>query len=353
MIDQLSLWTQEPWAKAALVMFTALILALFVQIVVSRVLLKLVSKTKTEIDDRLVGDFKMPVFVSILAAGFWNGLKFFNLAVNVGNLVYAVLATLVIILWMLAALKFTNFLVNWLSSLEDRFQMVQPRTQPVFHILLKIVIITVAVYFVIHAWNGDVTGWLASAGVAGVAIGFAAKDTLANFFSGIFIIADAPYKIGDYVVLGNGDRGRVTHIGIRSTRLLTRDDVEVIIPNAIIGNSEIINQSGGPSEGFRLRVKVGVAYGSDIDQVREILLEIAASEPLVESEPTPRVRLREFGDSSLNFELLVWVALPELKGKALDSLLSRVYKVFAAENVEIPYPKRDVYIHHIPAPKEE
>ena len=90
------------------------------------------------------------------------------------------------------------------------------------------------------------TAWLASAGVVGIAVGFAAKDTLANLFSGVFILADAPYKIGDYIVLdATGMRGKVTQIGLRSTRLITRDDVEVTIPNSIMGNSQVINQSGG------------------------------------------------------------------------------------------------------------
>ena len=77
-------------------------------------------------------------------------------------------------------------------------------------------------------------------------MGFAAKDTLANLFAGVFILADAPYKIGDFIVLDGGERGRVTKIGIRTTRILTRDDVEITIPNATIANSKIINESGGP-----------------------------------------------------------------------------------------------------------
>jgi small-conductance mechanosensitive channel len=121
------------------------------------------------------------------------------------------------------------------------------------------------------------TAWLASAGIVGIAVGFAAKDTLANLFSGVFIMADAPYKIGDYVVLDTGERGEITHIGIRSTRMRTRDDVEVTVPNSIMGNTKIINESGGPYEKYRIRVKVGVAYGSDIDQVEQLLMEIAAA----------------------------------------------------------------------------
>jgi small-conductance mechanosensitive channel len=184
----------------------------------------------------------------------------------------------------------------------------------------------------------------------GIAIGFAAKDTLANLFSGVFIMADSPYKIGDYVVLddGGGLRGKVTHIGIRSTRLLTRDDVEVTIPNSIMGNSKVVNESGGPHVKYRLRVAVGVAYGSDIDQVREVLTTVAQESESVCSDPEPRVRFRTFGASSLDFELLCWVSDPELRGRVLDELNSAVYKRFIDEGIEIPYAKQDLYIKEWP-----
>ena len=160
-------------------------------------------------------------------------------------------------------------------------------------------------------------------------------------------LADAPYEMGDFVNLDSGERGRVTHIGLRSTRMLTRDDIEVTVPNSVIANAKIINESGGPWEKERIRVKAGVAYGSDIDQVRELLLEIAVSHPSIAEEPEPRVRFRAFGESSLDFELLGWIDEPVFRGRVLDALYTEVYKRFQAEGIEIPYPKRDVYLHQI------
>ena len=194
------------------------------------------------------------------------------------------------------------------------------------------------------------TAWLASAGIIGIAVGFAAKDTLANLFSGVFIMADTPYKIGDYIVLddGTGLRGKVTSIGIRSTRLLTRDDVEVTIPNAIMGNSKVVNESGGPYPKYRIRVSVGVAYGVDIDEVKTILLSIAQETSEVCNDPEPRVRFRTFGASSLDFELLCWVDNPELRGRVIDTLNSTIYKKFLEQGVEIPYSKQDLYIKELP-----
>jgi small-conductance mechanosensitive channel len=149
-------------------------------------------------------------------------------------------------------------------------------------------------------------------------------------------------------VLDGNERGRVTKIGLRSTRILTRDDIEIIIPNSLIANSKIVNESGGPSLKQRLRIPVGVAYGSDVGQVKEILLKVATEQTAVCREPKPWVRFNEFGDSSLNFEIRCWVAEPAIRGRVLDAINSKVYRELNAAGIEIPFPKRDVYIKEIP-----
>jgi MscS family membrane protein len=213
-----------------------------------------------------------------------------------------------------------------------------------------LLVVALALYFVFLAWNINVTAWIASAGILGLAISFAAKDTLANLFSGVFILTDAPFKLGDFIVLDSGERGEVTHIGIRSTRLLTRDDVEITVPNSIMGNAKITNETGGPYERYRIRVKVGVAYGSDIDKVKSVLMDVAGSQPEVCKAPAPRVRFRAFGDSSLDHELLCWVDKPVLRGRVTHLLNTAVYKRFIKEGIDIPFPQRDVYIKTAPPP---
>jgi small-conductance mechanosensitive channel len=217
---------------------------------------------------------------------------------------------------------------------------------------VKVVIAGAALYFAFLAWQIDLTAWLASAGIIGIAIGFAAKDTLANLFSGIFIVVDAPYKVGDFIVLDGGLRGRVTKIGIRSTRVLTRDDIEVTVPNSLIASSKIVNESGGPDVKQRIHVGVESAYGSDIDRVREVLLACAHGAPHVSPTPPPQVRFLEFGSSGLRFDLRVWIADPATRGTVLDTLHCRIYKGFRDAGIEIPYAKHDVYIKQLPEPRD-
>jgi small-conductance mechanosensitive channel len=231
-----------------------------------------------------------------------------------------------------------------MSAHKEHFKAFQPRTVPLIEMGLKLFMLGIFAYLFLGIWGIDGTAWLASAGVVGIAVGFAAQDTLANLISGISIVGDAPYKIGDYIVLDTGERGIVTRLGIRSTRLLTRDDVEVSIPNAVIGNAKITNESGGPWVKHRIRVPVGVAYGSDTEQVVSLLEQVARDNPGIIDNPAPRVRMRAFGANSLDFELMGWIDHPELRGRVRHELLLEIDRTFREQGVVIPFPQRDVHI---------
>ncbi|RMD87246.1 MAG: mechanosensitive ion channel family protein [Candidatus Dadabacteria bacterium] len=330
--------------RVGFILLVSFLSAVIVRHIIGSVVLRLVKKTRFEFDDQLVGALKRPVTASVFLIGCWYAVFVCNLSPTTLGIAKSIFATLVILIWAKAGISICTIFVDTLSSQEFRFSIVQPQTRPLFMILSKGLVIVGAAYFISIAWGRDVTAWLASAGIVGIAVGFAAKDTLANLFSGIFILADGPYKLGHYIVLDNGLRGKVTDIGIRSTRILTPDDIEVIVPNALIANSMIINESGGPYEKSRVRIKVSVAYGSDLEQVENILLKVASDNPLIEDTPAPRVRFREFGDSALNLELLAWIAKPALRGKAIHHLNLEVYKALSESNIEIPFPQRDIHI---------
>ena len=189
----------------------------------------------------------------------------------------------------------------------------------------------------------SLTAVFASAGIVGLGIALAARETLANFFGGISIFMDRPFKSGDYIVLDSGERGKVVDVGLRSTRILTRDDIQISIPNSLITNTKIINESA-PQPRFRVRIKVGVAYGTNVDQAESILLSIAQNNNLVAPVPEPRVRFRNFGESSLDLELLCWAHRPEYRGQLIHNLNHQIYKAFDAADIQIPFPQRDIHL---------
>jgi small-conductance mechanosensitive channel len=337
-----------PGAVTVGIIVGSILAAYVVELVFRKTVVLLASRTRTQLDDEIVAALRRPVFLSVVLFGLGLAMTTVEATDRVRFVTYAVLETVGIVVWTVAAFRIGVLLLEALSRRAGEHSIVQPRTQPVFDILVKTAVIAAAIYLVFVIWKIDLTAWLASAGIAGIAVGFAAKDTLANLFSGIFIVADAPYKVGDYIVLDDGLRGKVTRIGIRSTRILTRNDVEITIPNAVIGASKIINEAGGPYVKQRIDIEVSVAYGSDVDQVREVMLACVEGVEDVVKDPAPRVRFRKFGDSGLLFELLVWVGDPARRGALIDELNTRIYKAFAAADIEIPYSKHDVHIKEMP-----
>ena len=336
------------YLQALLIIILFYAAAKILDIFITRVIGKWIKKSKFTLDDQILDIFDRPIFVSIMLFALALATERIELPQTIQFLTLSGLKTVAVLIWALAGARFMKLLLHLISRDDSRFAFIQDRTLPLFNNLLMIVAVAIAIYFIFLAWDIDVTAWMASAGILGLAISFAAKDTLANLFSGVFIVADAPYKLGDFIVLDSGERGEVTNIGIRSTRLLTRDDVEITVPNSIMGNAKIINETGGPHEKYRLRIKVGVAYGSDIDKVHNVLLDVANSHPDVCKTPEPRVRFRTFGDSSLDHELLCWVEMPVLRGKVSHALNTEIYKRFIQEGIEIPFPQQDIYIRSMP-----
>lgn len=338
--------------SVAIQIIVVIVSALFFATIVDRIVAvwfrRFIANTSGIIDDQFFDILHKPLFFSILLLGFSSVAALLKLDGSVQTIVSSILYTLAILIWAQFLLRASKLFIAHFAFNPKRLDVLNPKTLPLFENLAFVFIIALAIYYIFLNWQVDMTAWLASAGIIGIAVGFAAKDTLANLFSGVFIMADAPYKIGDFVVLDGGERGEVTRIGIRSTRLLTRDDVEVTVPNAVMGNTKIINESGGRHEKFRIRVKVGVAYGSDIDKVRDILMAVGIEDESTCRDPEPRVRFREFSTSSLSFELLCWIDQPVLRGRILDQLNSAVYKAFLREGIEIPYTKQDIYIKSMP-----
>ena len=309
-----------------------------------RVFRAIVKKSQTTLDDQIIEVLHKPLYYSILFFGLNVSVKLLELPEIAVYSIAGVLKTLIIIMWSFALFRAFIILIEWFSKRTDKLPFIQAKTIPLFENLGKIIIFLVCIYFVMVSWNIDVTAWVASAGILSVVIGFAAKDTLGNLFAGIFIMADSPYKEGDYINLDTGERGFVRHIGIRSTRILTRDAVEITIPNSVIATSKIINESGGYSEQERIRITIGVAYGTEIEKAKEIMYNIAVDSKNVCNDPNPRVRFRTFGESGLNLQLLAWIDKPEKRGLVIDELSTKIYNAFNKEKIEIPFPQRTVHI---------
>lgn len=181
------------------------------------------------------------------------------------------------------------------------------------------------------------------AGALGVGLGFGLQNIVGNFVSGLVILAERPISLGDRIEVA-GVAGRVTKISLRSTTVVTNDNISIIIPNSDLITQAITNWSHGDPK-VRIRIPVGVAYGTDTAHLRQILLDVAAAHPDVLKEPAPTVFFDNFGDSSLNFELGVWTQNMTHSPRHFRSDLNfAIERALRQHGVEIPFPQRVVHL---------
>ena len=181
------------------------------------------------------------------------------------------------------------------------------------------------------------------AGAFGLGLGFGLQNIISNFVSGLIILAERPISIGDRVELGEVG-GQVTKINLRSTNIVTNDNITIIVPNSDFITNKVTNWSYGDPK-VRIRLPVGVAYGTEPERLRRLLVEVASEHPQVLREPAPDVFFSGFGDSSLNFELAVWTAEMASKPRRFRSELNYAIERKLRENhIEIPFPQRDLHL---------
>ena len=343
-LEQFFTLIKEPIIRAIFCIVGSFVAAKISDWIITRILSRLVDRTSSSIDDKIVQIFHRPIYYSILFIGLGISVKVFHLPEALSFVILGFFKTICIIIWSVALFQSFMHFINWYSNQEKDGTIIQAHTLPLFDNIGKVAILMLAIYCILISWKIDVTGIVFPTSILAVIIGFAAKDTVANVFAGLFIMTDTPYKPGDYINLDGGERGYVKTIGLRSTRIMTRDDIEITVPNALIANSKIINESGGGKEDERIRINLNVSYNSDIDLVRNVLIDIANSSENVSKNPNPRVRFRSFGDSGIVFELLFWIKKPEDRGRIIDEINSSIFKRFKIENIEIPFPQRTIHM---------
>lgn len=185
----------------------------------------------------------------------------------------------------------------------------------------------------------DATSFLAIFGAAGLAIGLALQGSLSNFAGGILILAFKPFRVG-HVIVAQGHTGTVARVQILYTHLMTFDNQEVIIPNGTLANNDIVNMSTQATR--RAELKVGVAYGTNIKQAKEIILNIFENDPRALKEPAPFVALSNFGDSSLDIVVRVWAKSADMWPMYFAGM-EAINTEFEKHGIEIPFPQRVVH----------
>jgi len=335
------------WQAFALLFGTTLVAAKLLQVGGDLAIKRVTKYIPTDVDSVVFRTVHPPLYVTVVLVGTYLSVRSLGVVAGLSGPLQAGLVTILVGLWALTLTRAGRRVSNEL--IENNHMDAQ--VVPIFQNVWSVLVLGVSIFLVLSVWRIDVTPILASAGIIGIVVGLAARDTIANFFGSISLYFDGTYAVGDYIVLESGERGRVEDISIRSTVIRTRDDILVTVPNSVLNSARIINEST-PDRDRRIGVEIGVAYGSDVAEVEALLLEIADTEDLVLDRPSPRARFREFGDSALQFELLCWVSDPVLRARATHELNKAVYKRLQSEGIEIPFPQRTVSFEGEDVPRE-
>jgi small-conductance mechanosensitive channel len=315
-----------------------------------RWLKKKAEKTESQLDDILLAALGRPVVITILAGSVYIALTHYAiLPETIGGFAVGLYVNAFFILigaWIVSSFSYSVLRTYGTVVAEKTETDFDDRLLPMLEIVAKYVIWFVAFLMILSNFEIDITPLLAGAGIAGIALALAAQEILSNFLGGAIITVDKPFKIGDRVKI-NEFFGDIVSIGPRSTRMKTLDNQIVTIPNATVTSNVVVNYAM-PDINLKVRIPFSVAYGTDIARVKKILLEIAgeAAEktPWVLKDPVPSVYFLEFGESSLNGQLLVWTNNYDNAWDVQDYINCRIDERFREAGIEIPFRQLDIHM---------
>lgn len=255
---------------------------------------------------------------------------------TIGHLIELVI--LLTIVWISEMIFRRIFLARLLSRSRLR-----PSVQFAITKIGRYVFLVLGVYLSLQAVGINLSSLAFLAGALGVGVGFGLQNIVSNFISGLIILAEAPIAIGDRVEVG-GTFGRVTEINLRSTTIVTGDNICIIVPNSNLITGTVVNWSHGDPT-VRTRLPIGVAYGTDVEKLRQLLLDVAAADPDILKTPEPDVLFVGYGDSSINFELAVWSSMTADRPLGFKSrIYYSIHKALESNKIEIPFPQRDLHL---------
>lgn len=336
-----------PWGTFLLEVVAYLVIAAILVLLVAPLLKKAASRIPGDLDNRIVAIIRRPGVIFLFVLGVQDSLRLLPLTGRPATVVDSVWTVVIILSGTYLLLKVWNEVILSVGhkvakktdgNLDDKLF-------PFFAKVGGVVIVVGAVFFVLEAFNVDLTIFAAGGAMVSLVLAFAAQDSIGNFFAGVFILLDQPFREGDRIEIREENTwGDVEEIGLRTTRIRTRDNRMVIVPNALIGSNAVINHSF-PSTEYRIGVDVGIAYGTDVDQATEVMMEALKTVEGVNHSKRMEVLFRGFGDSALDFHVRAWFPHYMDARRYEDKLNRALNKALNEAGIEIPFPQRVVHMH--------
>ncbi len=302
------------------------------------------DKTETDLDDSILDALRIPSKYTIYAIAVI--LAAAQLGIDIKNIVVAIL----ILALAKPVSNITKIVLDYVErDLAKRTESkLDDMVLPLINKTVSFLVYVFALIMALDQLGIEVLPFVAGLGIVGLAIGLAAKDSIANVIAGIFIIIDRPFVVGDRIELWSAPKqaatwGDVMEIGLRSTKIRTTDNILLVIPNSEIGRRDIINYTA-ISPDIRVRVPIGIAYEADAKKAEKIVLDITKNTEGILKDPEPIVVMQAFGASSIDLELRAWIGNARNRKNIMSTLSKGIKTEFDKQGIEIPYPRRHVIL---------
>ena len=336
--------------RSVAIFLGTLLVAWFVYPIARAIVKRVTARTKTTLDDLLIQALERPAFLAIVLVGIYVALASLPVIDRYELIFRRAVGAVAVLLGTYTGARLVNVLITWYG------QEVASRTQsriddnilPIVRRLAMAVVLGLGAIFLLNQLGINITPLLAGLGIGGLAVALAFQGTLSNFFAGTNIATDGAIKVGDYIEIGEGLQGTVVEIGWRSTRIITRTNNMVIVPNSKLAESIVTNYSN-PTSDMLVRINCGVAYGSDLEKVEQVTLDVARrvqqTFPGAQEGFEPALVYRSFGDSNIDF-IVALRAKSFVDQFGLTHLfIKELSKRYEEEAIEISWPVRKVHVY--------
>ena len=301
--------------------------------------------TKSDLDDRILARITPPASLLVVFAGVYYAVNSLPFPERAHVVVSGAAFVLTMVILTNIAYRTTDEILTWYAAhlVQRHGEGLDRQVIPLLEKLITIFLVGTALIITFKHFNYDILSLVTALGVGSLAIGLAAKDTLANMISGFTLMIDRPFRIGDRIQLAAGQWGDVVDVGLRTTKIKTVDNTLLIIPNSDLCNSILINQSF-PDVRAKGRINVGVSYDSDVESVKQLLVAVALEVPEVLRDPPPEAFFVSFGDSALAMTLFFWTEDYTRVFTVTDKINTLISQRFKEHTIKMPFPTRTVII---------
>jgi MscS family membrane protein len=351
--------TDQQWIDigiSVLILVGVLLLGRWIiSFILDKILYQISKRTKTNLDNQLLNAARLPLYLMAVVLALdtalrrliflpedwntWLGEGFFVLYFLVGF----------IFAWRLVTHIFT-----WLGEeiSQNTEATLNKQLFPFFQRIVLILLSAIGFITILSHFKINITAMVTTLGVGSLAIALAAQSALEDTISGFLIMVDRPFRIGDRIELLDLDTwGDVVDVGLRSTRIRTRDNRMVVVPNSVIGKSLVVNYAY-PNDQYRLEIHIGVAYGTDIEKARQVMVEAVKGVDGVLPDRSVEALFLEFGESALIFRVRWWLESYVDTRRMFDRVNTALYNALKKENIQLPFPQLDVHLKQGSGPEK-